>query len=151
MYKFVFNVYAVLYVANVMNYSKKQIELLSSALRGDKSAFSTLAAEAPELTALENALRGEKAPMEWLMKNHKLLAAFVDASEGNGSAVKLLLSKKAFEWAAVANVLNEDENALQWLKKHGLAHYLKLAESIKYAWEKRSGSDLESMFKPFGM
>jgi hypothetical protein len=133
-----------------MNYSKRQIELLCSALRGDKTAFSTLAVEVPELTALENALRGEKAPMEWLIKNNKILAAFVDASEGNGSAVKLLLSKKAFELAAVANLLNEDENAMEWLKKHGLFYYIKLAESIKYAWEKRSGSDLEGMFRPFG-
>ena len=133
-----------------MNYSKRQIELLCSALRGDKTAFSTLAVEVPELTALENALRGEKAPMEWLIKNNKILAAFVDASEGNGSAVKLLLSKKAFELAAVANLLNEDENAMEWLKKRGLFYYIKLAESIKYAWEKRSGSDLEGMFRPFG-
>lgn len=133
-----------------MNYSKKQIDTLSAALKGDSKALAWLLAKDKELAALEGALRGEKVPMEWLLKHNKLLAAFVDGVEGNNSAVRLLLSKKQYALAAVANMLNEDEQAGEWLSRQHLEHYIKLAESIKYVWEKGGSSDAEAAFRPFG-
>lgn len=133
----------------MMNYSQKQIDTLSAALKGDVKALDWLISEAKELASLEGAIRGEKRPMEWLLKNNKLLAAFVDAAEGNNSAVRFLMKKKEYAWAAVANLLNEDENAGAWLKKQHLEYYIKLAESIKFAWEK-GGNAAEAVFRPFG-
>jgi hypothetical protein len=133
-----------------MIYSKAQIELLSEALRGDNAALKMLSGNANELVALESALRGDTKSMEWLLKNYKDLALFVEAVDGNRSAMKILFTKKYLAFAAVANLLNEDIDAAGWLMKHKMGYYVKLAESIKYAQEKRSGSDMAVFFKPFG-
>ena len=125
-----------------MIYSKSQIELLAAILKSElavrQKLRKMLAESAPELVALEAALMGEVPPMEYLLKSHRMLAVFTSAVHKNRSALKVLLAKKEFIWAATANMTNGDENAALWLKKNHLEHFMKLAEGIMYAHDKRN-------------
>lgn len=132
-----------------MKFSETQIDLLSRSMKGDKNAYQLLLAESRDLAAAGAALLGDVNSMNWLLKNNKVLALFVDASDGNKSAVKVLLIKKYFRFAAVANFLNGDDAAGEWLAKYHLKHYLTLAENIKYAREKASEFDMGAYFRLF--
>ena len=124
-----------------MIYSKNQIELLAEALKGSPQARQRLMDEAPELVMLEAGLMTEVPAMEWLLQHNKLLALFMDAVHGNKSAVKVLMLKKEYGLAAVANYTNGDDEAGLWLRNHRLDHYLRLAEGIKYAHNNRGQSN----------
>lgn len=114
-----------------MIYTEKQIDLLSDALEGNEEARKKLLEESKSLAALEAALRHNEEATYWLLKNEKLLAAFDDAVAGNKSGVRLLLKKKEYAWAAVANYIKGDDEAFEWLKRHKLTHFMKLAYAIK--------------------
>jgi hypothetical protein len=116
-----------------MIYTKTQIDLLNASLQGDVKAFKKLLQVSQKLAALEGAIKSEKKAMDWLMKNDAILAVFVSATEGNKSAIRLLIQKGETVLAATANVLKGDDKAAMWLVKHKLAHYIELAEAIKYA------------------
>ncbi|MGP8214347.1 MAG: hypothetical protein ACLQQ4_02160 [Bacteroidia bacterium] len=120
-----------------MIYSEKQILLLCGALKGEPGYAQKLLEESQELFAFESAVRGNVKAAEWLIKEHKLLALFVDAIFGNKSAIKVLLAKKEFELAATANLFKGDKKAGVWLEVHHKAHFVQLAESIKYAQKNR--------------
>jgi hypothetical protein len=123
-----------------MIYSKNQIELLAEALKGSAAARDRLKLESPELVMLEAGIMTEVPAMQWLIKNHKVLAMFMDGVHGNKSAVRILMAMKQFGFAAVANYVNGDDNAGEWLKNNHLYHYLKLAEGIKYAHKHRGSA-----------
>jgi len=131
-----------------MIYSEKQIELLSLALMGDKKAQKLLNDECKPLKQLEGALKADKNSIEWLLKNDKMLAVFDDAVGGSRSAVRLLMQKKEFGWAAVANYMNGDDEALVWLKKQGLQAFVKLALGIKELQKHDSSKGISFLFKP---
>ena len=58
----------------------------------------------------------------------------------------MLLKEKYFELAAVSNLLNEDEKAVLWLKKHNLKDYIAFAEAIQYAMDKEVEHDTMNMY-----
>jgi hypothetical protein len=131
-----------------MIYTKNQIDLLSKALLGDKTAHKRLETENYNLFRLHGALRGSSQDIEWLLKNDKMLAAFDDAVGGNRTAVRALIKLKEPAWAAMANYVHGDDIALQWLKKHGMEHYYKLAKCILKMLEDEAGKDVSLLFKP---
>ncbi len=120
-----------------MIYSKNQIILLCAALRGKTGAAKRLMEESQELFAFESAIRGDVRAAQWLISEKKLLAVFVDAIFGNKIAVKALLAKKHYELAATANFFKGDKKAGLWLEIHNLKYFVELADSIKYAQQKR--------------
>lgn len=120
-----------------MNYSKKQIILLSETLKGKADAAKLLMEESKELFAFESAVRGDTRAAKWLMAENKLLALFADAIFGNKSAVQVLMVKKEFVLAATANYFKGDKKAGVWLEVHDLKHFVDLADSIKEAQKKR--------------
>src|ERR1700739_4141868 len=120
-----------------MIYSKKQIIMLSEALKGKEGAGKALLEESQELFAFESAIRGDTRAAQWLISEKKGLALFADAIFGNKSAVKVLLAKKEFELAATANYFKGDKKAGIWLEVHNLNHMVELADSIKFAQDKR--------------
>lgn len=122
-----------------MIYSKIQIEMLCDAFGGNISAVKRLVKETPELAALEAAIMGEREPMEWLLKHNKILATFATAIDGNKTALKALIVKREFVWAAVTNYILKDMEAANWLEKEGLGYYIELAKSIRLAREKQAG------------
>jgi hypothetical protein len=137
------------YGTNVkMIYTEKQIELLSLALMGDKKAQAMLVDTCKPLSMLEGALRADKDSIEWLIKNEKILAVFDDAVGGNRSAIRVLIKSKEFGLAAVANYINGDEKAFEWLKKQGLSMYIKLAMGIKELQKHDSSKSVSYLFKP---
>jgi len=132
-----------------MIYSKKQIELLCGALRGNVEARRTLFNTNRELVALEGAIMDDVKSTEWLIKNCLILAVFCDVINGNKKAVRVLIAKNEPGLAAAANFLKGDQKAELWLRKHDLEHYIDLAESITYAQEHRKKNG-GNVFSPFG-
>jgi hypothetical protein len=120
-----------------MIYSKKQIILLSEALKGKTEAAKLLMAESQELFAFESAIRGDVRAAQWLIKEKKLMAVFVDALFGNRSAIRTLILKKEFVLAATANYFKGDKKAGVWLEVHNLKYFADLADTIKDAQKKR--------------
>lgn len=133
-----------------MVYSLNKIKLLTQALEGDKALFIRLIKEAPDYAALGSALVGNTAAMNWLLKNNKTLAIFADAVSGNKTALQILMKEKLFELAAVANSLNEDEQAEMWLKNHHLNDYLDFAIAIQHALDKENENNLSDYFTLYG-
>jgi hypothetical protein len=133
-----------------MVYSLKKIQLLTKALTGDKKLFERLMKEAPEYAAMGSALVGNTVAMNWLMKHNKTLAVFVEAVDGNKTAVQILIKEKEFELAAVANMLNEDEDAELWLEKHNLKDYINFAVAIQHALDKEEKYNLSGYFTLYG-
>ena len=134
-----------------MIYSLKKIELLARSLMGDKKVFAQLRKDAPEMAALGAALVGNAAAMKWLLVHEPTLALFADAVEGNKTATQMLLKEKHHELAAVANMLNDDENAEMWLEKHNLKHFINLAVAIQDALDKAAKHDLGNYFSLYGV
>ncbi len=88
--------------------------------------------------------------MNWLLKHDKTLAIFADAVDGNKTALQLLLSEKQYELAAVANMLNDDEDAELWLEQHNLKPYIYFAVAIQHALDKDAEQDLGRYFTLYG-
>ena len=63
----------------------------------------------------------------------------------DGEAFKLLMEKKEFHWAAVANYINGDEGAMVFLKRNKLEHYGELANLVQ-AKIRREGDEGTSIF-----
>jgi hypothetical protein len=84
-----------------------------------------------ELLATLDAIRDDKHAFRLLMKQHKVLAAFVNAVWDDDKALKFLMDSKAFEWAACANVINGDEKAEDFLKKIKKENFVLLAHAIQ--------------------
>ena len=133
-----------------MVYSLKKIQLLSKALKGDKKIFIQLRKEAPEFAALGSALVGNAVAMNWLLQHEKTLALFADAVDGNKTAVQMLMKEKQYKLVAVANMLNEDEEAEMWLEQHGLKDYINFAVAIQHALDKEAEQDLGRYFTLYG-
>ena len=120
-----------------MIYSKKQIDLLIVSLEGNVKAFHELMKMSRNLAALESAIKADDGAIEWLIKHDAILAIFVNAIEGNKSAIRFLLNKGELVLAATANLVNGDEDAAVWLKNSGYKHYTELADSIRGALGRR--------------
>jgi hypothetical protein len=133
-----------------MVYSLEKIQLLTKALSGDKKLFALLRKEAPVYAALGSALVGNSEAMNWLLQNDKTLAVFAEAVDGNKTAVQILLKEKQYALAAVANMLNEDEEAETWLEQHNLKEYINFAVAIQYAMDKEAEQDLGRYFTLYG-
>jgi hypothetical protein len=133
-----------------MVYSLKKIQLLTMALRGEKKVFAQLRKESPEYAALGSALVGNAVAMNWLLKHNKTLAVFADAVDGNRSAMQTLLKEKQFELAAVANMLNDDDEAELWLETHDLKAYIHFAVAIQYALDMEEKHNLGGYFTLYG-
>ncbi len=133
-----------------MVYSLKKIQMLTKALAGDKKLFAVLMKESPEYAALGSALVGNVRAMNWLLQHDKTLALFADAVDGNKTAIQMLLKEKQFKLAAVANMLNEDEEAEIWLEQHNLKDYINFAVAIQYALDKEAKNNLKDYFTLYG-
>ena len=116
-----------------MNYSKEVIEKTSAWVAGDQRAKQWLLDHNfEELVQLRDATRRYTKPLEFLfVHKHIVLAAFVNAIWEDKKAFKLLMDQRAFQWAAMANYINGDDNAALFLKKNNLAHYAELAHKIQ--------------------
>ena len=86
-----------------------------------------------ELMAVLSAIRGDDHALHFLLKSKQIeLAAFVDAViNENKSAFKLLMARKCIVWAAVASIINGQDNAAIYLNRAALNQYIELAEAIK--------------------
>ena len=118
-----------------MIYSKTQIELLTLSLEGNIKAFKELLKQSHNLAALEGAIRGEPKAIE----HDAILAIFLNATEGNKSAIRFLINKKELVLAATANLVKGDDKAAEWLHRFGYEHYIELAEAIKNAYSRNTG------------
>jgi hypothetical protein len=87
----------------------------------------------PELVHLCLAARRFPKSFEYLMiHKHYVLATFVNAIWDDKKAFALLMGKKEFVWAAMANFINGDDDALSFLDKNNLNHYSQLAKNIQH-------------------
>ena len=103
-----------------MNYPKEAIEKTSAWVAGDQRAKQWLMDHNfEELVQLRDAARRYTKSLEFLfVHKHIVLAAFVNAIWEDKKAFKLLMDQRAFQWAAMANYINGDENAALFLKKN---------------------------------
>ena len=134
-------------------YTKEIISLFCEMIAGNRSAYKMLMDNGyQELIMVNEALGGKKEGFQWLMENKKYIpAAFVNAiMDENKKSVAFLMKMKAPQLAAVANAIIGDPNALDWLKKNGLEHYVKLVDAIEKKFENDEGHGLSFLFKgPF--
>ena len=113
-------------------YSEEEILKLTSAIGGDKDAFSWLMENCKELAALRDAILFENnTALQWLKGNgFTLLAQFSDAILGDELQQTGLMNYPQKQWAAVVAVVNDagdDDQAMLWLMKNGFKHFGKLA------------------------
>ena len=130
-----------------MNYSKEAIEKTAAWVEGNPSAKLWLQQNNhEELVQLKDAASRHAKPFEYLLVHkHLVLAAFVNAIWDDKVAFKLLMDQRAFQWAAMANYINGDDNAALFLKKNKLDHYLQLAVVIQ-AKIRREGDEGTNIF-----
>jgi hypothetical protein len=116
-----------------MLYSKEVIQHLNAWFDGSVNSKRWLEEhDFEELVQLKDAVSRHSKPFEYFLV-HKfiILAAFVNAIWDDKDAFRLLMDKKAFHWAAMANYINGDVKAAAFLKKNGLEHYATLAHKIQ--------------------
>ena len=134
-----------------MVHSLRKIKSLTKALKGDKKEYTRLMKESPEYAAMGAALVGSAPATHWLLdQENRTFAVFVDAVDGNKTALQLLMKEKQYELAAVSNMLNEDDEAAKWLEKHNLHEYIEFAHAIRYAMDKEVENDLSGYFTLYG-
>ena len=103
-----------------MIYSKEAIVKTRAWVEGDLKAKQWLQDnQFEELVQLKDAASRYPKAFEYLLVHkHLTLAAFVNAVWDDSKAFKLLMDQKAFQWAAMANYINGDDNAAAFLKKN---------------------------------
>ncbi len=116
-----------------MNYSKEAIEKTGAWVEGDLGAKKWLQDNRfEELVQLKDACSRYAKALEYLLVHkHIALAAFVNAIWEDQKAFKVLMDLRAFQWAAMANYINGDDEAAVFLKKNKMENYAELAHKIQ--------------------
>ena len=116
-----------------MLYPKEVIEKTAAWIEGDSAAKKWLQNNGyEEMVQLKDAASRYPKAFEYLLVHrHIVLAAFVNAIWDDKKAFKLLMDKKEFHWAAMANYINGDDNAAIFLHKNNLKPYAELAHKIQ--------------------
>ncbi len=130
-----------------MLYSKEVIEKTTAWVEGDIKAKLWLQHHnLEELVQLKDAISRHAKAFEYLLVHkHLVLATFVNATWEDKKAFKILMDKKEFLWAAMANYINGDDKAAIFLNKNNLKHYAELAHKIQ-AKIRREGDEGTSIF-----
>jgi hypothetical protein len=113
-------------------YSPEAILALAIAIGRDEDAFNWLMEnDNKELAALTDVLLYEKnEALDWLKNNHfNLITSFVGALEEDKDAIDYLLLNHGKQWAAVADLVNGNDGAQEWLAQY-FPHFIKLADSL---------------------
>jgi len=114
-------------------YPPQIIKVLISLVKGNPNAKDWLEKNnLEELVQLNDAVSRFPKALEYLLVHrHIILAAFVNAVWEDKKALALLMDKKEFHWAAMADYINGNDKAAIFLKKHKLEHYAELAHEFQ--------------------
>ena len=135
----------------MLTYPKEIIEAAGAWMEGDTGAKEFLQKNGrEELVQLHDAVSRWPKSLEYMLLNkHIILAAFVNAIWEDKKAFKLLMDKKEFIWAAMANIINGDDGAVLFLHKNKLKHYADLAFKIQAKIQKEGNEGTSIFSGPF--
>jgi hypothetical protein len=128
-----------------MEYPEDALLRMKAYLESDKAALDWLLANNyKELVATIDAIKGSDAAEQWLEENkHIVLLAFTKAVWDDEGAFVFLMKHRFYDWAAMANIVNGDQQAYDIFFK--LRKKVKLELAIELRNVKRDAQNRGSL------
>ncbi len=133
-------------MSGVVKYNQKTYEMFTAHVNGSTEGLNYLVEYGHrELIAVIDAIRDDTHAFKFLMNNKFFIqAAFVNAIWEDKEAFKLLMQYEP-EWAAMANLIEGDEKAIEFLSSRKKDYMINLALAI----QKRIRQDGDRAASPF--